>query len=64
MTKAAVMENAEWAFAAYEAARHRLPAPDFTEAQARAVGDLSDLADDIDLYFKAGWRKENQTCPT
>jgi len=51
MTKAAVMENAEWAFAAYEAARHRLPAPDFTEAQARAVGDLSDLADDIDLYL-------------
>ena len=43
-------QNAEWAFSAYEASRHRLPATDFP-AQSRRVSNLSDLANDIDLYL-------------
>jgi len=47
---AALMQSAEWAFAAYEAARHRLPAPSFA-SQSRTVGDLSDLTGDFDLFL-------------
>jgi glycerol 3-phosphatase-2 len=43
-------ENAEWAFAAYEATRHRLPVASFP-MHSRKVGDLSELADDIDLFL-------------
>jgi len=43
-------ESGEWAFAAYEAARHRLPTPSFT-SQSRIVDDLSDLTDDFDLFL-------------
>lgn len=43
-------EGAEWAFRAYEATRHRLPAPGFA-VQSRAVDNLSDLKDDIDVFL-------------
>ena len=43
-------QNAEWAFAAYEASRHRLPMAEFP-TQSRRVSNLSDLADDIDLFL-------------
>ncbi len=42
--------DAEWAFAAYEAARHRMPSPGFP-AQARAVDNLAELAGDFDLFL-------------
>ncbi len=43
-------QNAEWAFSAYEASRHRLPVATFPD-QSRHVADLSELADEIDLFL-------------
>jgi HAD superfamily hydrolase (TIGR01450 family) len=49
MTDAPV-RDAEWAFAAYEAARHRMPSPDFP-AQARGVDNLAELVGAFDLFL-------------
>jgi glycerol 3-phosphatase-2 len=44
------LEGGDWAFAAYEAVRHRLPSAGFATT-SQTVNNLSDLVEDIDVFL-------------